>query len=184
MRQTICEKVAQACFVIKTEGDRKRLDRRSTHARDATQADVILLRRHQRQRFRASLFDQLLDLGGRERVVVGERARGRDVEAACAQGREEALRIADAGERENAIAAQGFDRTRFGNDTRLQDKPAPAPYLGGNAIGGGAFAGHQQSIRPLDLRGQRRAQRARRKHAGIADAAAAVDHDQRDVLAQ
>ena len=63
-----------------------------------------------------------------------------------------------------------------------QHEPSPRRDLGGNGFAGGSLADNDQRIGAGKLRRQRRAQGPGGKHLAIADAAVAVDHDQRSIF--
>ena len=138
----------------------------ATSAACAAQPDEILLRRHQRQRGFARFFDQLVDLSRGERMMIGERARRGDVDAACGQRCEKPLRVADACEGQHALAAQRRNGITIRNDPRLQDETAARLHALRKLAGSRAVAGDDENIRAVHLPAERRAQRPRRKHAG------------------
>ena len=100
-----------------------------------------------------------------------------DCDAGFGQGREELVRIADAGEGQHFAPADGGDDGAVGFEPGVKNRQA---VLGGAIFDIGGAIGrsdHDQRLRAVELRLQRRAQRACRNDAAVADAAAAVDDD-------
>ena len=148
----------------------------------SSQARQILFRRHQRQPIALGLGDQAFDLAFRIRMMIGEGALPGHFDAAGAQRVEESRGIADAGERQHALAPELGDLRRIGLQMRRQHRLALRCDLGCHRFGSAAVADDDQRVGARQLRPQRRAQGTGGKYLPIAEPALAVDHDQRRIL--
>ena len=117
-------------------------------------------------------------------MMVGEACplRGRDT--CFGEGAEEFLRIGDAGEGENAPAAQRRDCGGVRFEPGMENRQAAADRAFRHRGGAVRGADDHHGIGFRHLRVERRPQRPCRKRSAVADAAAAIDHHDREVLGE
>ena len=126
-------------------------------------------------------------IGIAERVMIGERLSRRDIDAGRFQRGEELLRTADAGKGE-VTPATWLGRRERSTVGRLQHAAqhgaAGARGEAEHTVAALPVADDEHGVGARQLRGERRAQRAGRQHAAIADAHSAIDDDQAQILGE
>src|SRR5580698_30822 len=115
-------------------------------------------------------------------MVVGEASLLGDQDAGVGQGGEEFFRIGDTREGQNLASAECGERLAIGLQAAVEQGELAADSELDHPSSPVGRAYDEQRVRALKLRAKRRAQWAGRYYVAVADAAAAVDHDDREVL--
>ena len=134
---------------------------------------------------RSAPAQQFGDFARREAMMIGETPACRDRDAIGFERREEFAGIGDAGECEHPRAGELGDGGGLRGKLAVEPRQAAPPRGRDRRLGSSARGtDHQHGVGMIELGFERRPQRTGREHPAIADAAAAVEHRDDEVLGE
>ena len=183
LRAASCRNAASSSNVSVTGSARARAA--SSAARHRLHAREILFGRHQDQALAVGSLAQRLRLAARVAMMVGEAPGRGDRDA----GRRAAWRRISPDRRCRRRRARGLPPSAAMNagirrEPRAEDRQRRAARFVRDVGCAAAVADHDQRLRAIELRAERRAQRPGRDHAAVADAAPRIDHEDGEILGQ